>query len=167
MFRYLFLLLAGTLFLAATAPAAHAASLAISCSGDRSFIVQGKAMDGVSGIELHIAYDTASLSTPSVTLGSLTANALLAANTSKPGNIIIAILTTPRAITGGGPVVNINFASRMAIGGITTVSANLIDLDGKPVLLSGFTIDNCAAQASDGFIATPGVPFSQDSSTSV
>jgi hypothetical protein len=59
-------------------------SVTIPPSDSRTYTVQGSNMDGVAGIQLDIAYDTTSLSTPTVTQGTLVAGAILAANISRP-----------------------------------------------------------------------------------
>jgi len=103
-----------------------AASITVSPSGSGDFSVLGEGMNGVAGIEINLGYDSASLATPSVTQGSLVSGALLTANTSIPGTIRIAIIKSSPFI-GSGQIVAISFAVRNGTGGITSISARLID----------------------------------------
>lgn len=107
----------------------------IPSSQGSSFTVQGTSMDGVAGIQLDIAYDSASLSSPSVSQGGLVSGAMLAANTNSPGLIKIAIIST-RTFSGSGTIATISFASRNGAGGITSISASTIDSKGASLATS-------------------------------
>lgn len=165
MSRHILLLIVTLLLLAA--PPVYAASVSVAPVGDSSYSVDGSAMEGVTGIELNISYDSASLAAPNVAQGSLIYGAMLAANTTKPGNIRIAIIST-RAFASSGQIVALNFASRSGTGGITAALVKMIDIKGKPVATSPVTIVNSVPRAEEtnsGMIANAGVPFSQPATT--
>lgn len=137
---------------------ALAASITVIPSGNpASFSIEGTGMDGVSGIQLDIAYDDASLSAPTVTQGGLVAGAMLVANTSRPGIIRIAIVST-RAFSGNGQIATIVFASKKGNGGITSVTSSMIDIKGSAIASSASSI---SSEATPGTTSNPGVPFSQ------
>jgi hypothetical protein len=138
--------------------ACSAANISI-IPGIGSYVVQGTGMDGVAGIQLDISYDASSLATPTVTQGNLVAGAMLAANTSKPGSIKIAIIsTTPFA--GSGQIATISFASKTGNGGITSITSSMIDSKGAALSSTGNNVASTET-ASNGIITNPGVPFSQ------
>jgi hypothetical protein len=138
---------------------ARAATISVVPSGNpASYSVEGSGMDGVAGIQLDITYDTTSLSTPTVTQGALVAGAMLAANTTRPGFIKIAIIST-KAFTGSGPIATISFASKKGSGGITSITSSMIDKNGSSLASAANNAANDPALA--GTITTPGVPFSQ------
>ena len=107
-------------------------TLKIVPTGSSTYSIQANNMDGVAGIELNIAYDAALLANPTVTQGELVSGAMLAANTSKPGIIRIAIIST-RDFSGSGQVASISFSSIAGLGGITSITANIINNMGNPL----------------------------------
>lgn len=110
---------------------APAAIISISSAGNpASFSVEGAGMDGVTGIQLDIAYDAASLNTPTVTQGGLVTGAILVANTSIPGLIKIAVIST-KPFNGSGAIAKITFAK--GSGSIRIASQHLIDSAGSPI----------------------------------
>lgn len=141
---------------------ALAATVTVTASGDTSYSVQGSGMTGVAGIELNINYDATSLSSPNVKpiLGGM-----FAANTSRPGSIKIAIVSTT-AFSGSDSVgiVNITFAGRTGTGGITSASVNMIDTKGAKIAAS-ITVSGTSSSGIPGLSNTPGVPFSQNETT--
>lgn len=106
-----------------------AAIITITPSGSSSYDVIGTGMDGVAGIQVNISYDANSLDKPSVTQGGLISGAMLAANTSLPGMIKVAIIST-RAFSGSGQIASISFASKTGSGGITSITSKMIDING-------------------------------------
>jgi hypothetical protein len=106
-------------------------SLALIPSGNGSYTIQGTNMNGVASIQMSIAYDTSTLGSPSVTLGSLASGALLGVNTTtNPGFITIGIMsTTP--FSGSGPIAVINFATWNAASALPLLSFNLTDINGN------------------------------------
>lgn len=108
------------------------ATLKVTPTGDSSYTVQGVGMDGVAGIQLSISYDSASLADPTVTQGEFIAGAMLASNTSQPGLIKIAIIST-KAFSGSGQIASITFASKNGAGGITSITTSMIDNKGTPL----------------------------------
>jgi hypothetical protein len=140
------------------------ASVNVIPSGGGIFSVLGSAMDGVAGIELTITYDAASLGSPAVTQGGLVSGAMLAANTTIPGSIRIAIIST-KPFSGSGQIASISFARQTGSGGITSVKSNIIDSSGAPVS-SQSDIGGGSPSSGSGLSATAGVPFSQPTATS-
>jgi hypothetical protein len=88
--------------------------------------------------------------------------ALSIANTKLPGNIKIAIVRTD-PFSGSGPIATITFAMQNAGGGMTSVTAKLIDSKGGSIPVQAAIEADAAgiATAGSGLISTPGVPFSQ------
>jgi hypothetical protein len=120
---------------------AVAASVSVSPSGDVSYTIQGSGMDGVAGIQINITYDAASLSMPTIVQGGLVAGAMLAANTSIPGSIKIAIVGT-KAFSGSGAIATISFSSKTGSGGIISANVSMINSAGTAVPASvSFTIE--------------------------
>lgn len=158
-------LLAVALFIGLSTPNLTQAAPSITIEQTGNII--GKELSGVAGIELAIGYDTAQLSTPVVTKGSLIAKAMFVANASSPGTIKIAILSLP-PFSGSGQLASITFGSNPAKGGIKSiVVSSMIDSKGTQIPVQ-FSV---AASASEpaatppesplpALIATPGVPFS-------
>ena len=138
--------------------AVFAASVSIIPSGVATYVIQGAAMDGVAGIDLTLGYDSSTLSNPSVKPGGLISGALLAANTSKSGTIKIGIIST-NAFSGSGPIAVVTFAFQKGAGGLSLVSANLIDSNGA-------TMSAGTGGSDSVFSSTPGVPFSQSTAAS-
>lgn len=139
------------------------ASVTVVPSGGGNFSVQGSAMDGVSGIDLTLTYDTSSLGSPTVTQGSLVSGALLAANTTVSGAIKIAIISSS-PFSGSGEIAKIRFATQSGSGGITSVRTSMIDSSGAAIAsqAGGSGGDSLAG---GGLSTTPGVPFSQPTTT--
>jgi len=142
---------------------AFAANLNIAANGDRSYSVQGSAMDDVAGVQLDIIYDSTSLSSPSVTKGDAVSGAMLAANTNNPGSIRIAIISST-AFSGNGQIATISFAGRTGTGGIISATVNMINSKGATVA-SSVTVAGASSSGIPGLSSTPGVPFSQTNDT--
>lgn len=105
-----------------------AATVSISSSGS-SFTLMGSGMDGASGIQLDLAYDSASLAAPTVTQGTLVSGAIFQANTSRTGSIKIAIISA-NSFPSSGAIATISFASKTGNSGITFVTPPLV-IDSK------------------------------------
>ena len=151
------------LILFSTTSALAAATVSVTSSGDTSYSVQGTGMDGVAGIQLDFNYDASSLSSPAVTKGGLVSGAMLAANTTRPGSIRVAIISTT-AFSGSGQIANVTFAGRTGTGGITSASVNMIDTKGAKITAS-ITVSGTSSSGIPGLSNTPGVPFSQPGET--
>lgn len=135
------------------------ASLTVAPPVGSSFTVQGTGLSDVGGIELNFSYDATLLASPTVTQGTLVSGALMAENSTVAGSIRIAIISaTP--ISGSGPVVIINFSSRNGSAGFTSFNANVIDSKGAQLPVQ-YSINTSTVTTDSGFISTPGVPFSQ------
>lgn len=158
-------LTAAALVLAVSRPssALAAATVTVSPSGESTYTVQGAGMDGVAGIQLDVTYDAKSLSTPTVNKGDVAAGALLAANSSLPGLIKIAIISTS-AFSASGQIASISFASKTGSGGIQSVTAAMYDSSGAalPVIAA---IAGGTTGSTGGLSSTPAVPFTQTTQT--
>lgn len=172
-FRHILLVVALSI---CSASLASGASVTITPAGEASFAVQGDNMNGVSGIELTIGYDTSALTSPSVSWGGLINGALSIANTTVPGTIRIAIIRTS-PFSGSGQIAALSFDARNGSGGITSVSAKMTDINGVNIpaqpaiapaaaaIASSTIAASDTASASPAPVTTPGVPFSQPAAT--
>lgn len=141
-----------------------ASTVSVSPSGAASYVIQGESMDGVSGMELTIRYDASMFQgTPTVKQESLVSGAMLADNTSLPGVIKIAIIST-RPFSGSGPIATITFVSKTAGAPVPVITASMIGSTGYPITTSTGSLSPVAPEtAAPGTITTPGVPFSSPS----
>jgi len=157
-----FLLLLLTLLLT-SAQMALAAAVSINASGNGVFVIEGSGMAAVAGVDLTVSYDATQLASPAVTQGSLISGALMAANTSKPGSIKIAAVST-RPFPASGQIVTITFATHTGTGRIS-VTGSMIDSKGSPVSGGGVAVaadsQTTTPSTSPGFTTTAGIPFSQ------
>ena len=128
---------------------AMAASVAVSTSGNGVYTVQGNSMDNISGIDLTLNYDTGSLSSPSVTLGSLATGAMMAANTTVAGSIRIAIIRL-NAFSGSGPVATIAFATHTGNGTVSIASSSFVNESGSTVAGNSATSTGTTTGATAG-----------------
>lgn len=150
------LLLSALLIMTGTS-IALCASVTVVPSGAGSYSVQGNSLNGVAGIELNLGYDKTSLATPTVTQGSLVSGALMAANTTIPGSIKIAIISTS-PFSGTGEIVRISFATQSGSGGITSVTSSMIDSNGAGIAAPASLSEN--SPSTDSVLSTKaGVPF--------
>lgn len=146
-----------TLFCSASAMAA--ATVSVTASGETSFAIQGAGMDGVAGISLDITYETPSLSSPTVTQGALVSGSMFAANTTRPGSIKIAIISsTP--FSGSGLIATISFATKSGTAGITSTRVSMIDSNGAEVAATA-AVNGTSGSSTTTLSNSPGVPFSQ------
>jgi len=104
----------------------------ISPSSNSEYVVRGDNMDGVAGIDLTISYDNAALSSPTVTQGGFISGAMMATNTTTPGKIKIAIISS-KAISGNGQIATVSFASATGIGNVSITAVNMIDTKGATI----------------------------------
>lgn len=140
---------------------------------EQSGVVNGSGMDGVAGIDLTITYDTAILASPSVSKGNLVSVGMLTANTTSPGLIRIAILST-KPFSGTGQIATVVFASNSGNGGIKSATASIIDVKGNhmPVqtLVGTSTTGSITSTSNESpvsaIITTPGIPFSSTPTSS-
>lgn len=106
-----------------------AASISVSSAGANTYVVQGEEMNGVSGIQLTLGYDSPALAFPTVTQGNLVTGALLTTNTTLPGTIRIAIVKAS-PLFGSGRIATVSFGTFDGMGGITSITARLVDTNG-------------------------------------
>jgi hypothetical protein len=153
------------LMILSCASLALGASVTVIPSSSGNYSVQGDTMNGVAGIQLDIAYDAASLASPTVSKSALVGNAMFAVNTSIPGLIKLAIVSTS-PFTGSGSIATISFASQSGTGGVTSVKSTMIDNSGAAVA-SQASIAESSISTSSGLSSTAGLPFTQPNSTAV
>lgn len=108
-------------------------AISISPISSSEYVLRGDNMDGVAGIDLTIDYDNATLSSPTVAQGELISGAMMATNTTIPGKIRIAIVST-RPLAGNGLIATVSFAAITGIGDISITSINMIDTKGASIL---------------------------------
>lgn len=121
-----------TLVQASTGKVVASATVSIAPADGLSYSIMGTNLDNVAGMQLDITYDSTSLSSPTVTQGPLVAGALFQANTSRPGVIKIAVIST-QAFPVNGQIATISFASRTGNGGITFNTISMINSQGTPL----------------------------------
>lgn len=149
-----------------SAQATFAASVTITPAAAGTFSIHGDAMDGVAGIDMTISYDSASLSSPTVSQGGLVAGALMAVNTNNPGAIKIAIIST-KAFSGSGQIATVTFATQNGTGAITSASVNLINNKGRAIAAQvSVSGGNATATTTADLNATAGEQPSQPDSGS-
>lgn len=134
-------LTAASMATALSAAPTSSASIAIIPSGNGAYTVQGTNMSGIGGVQMTIAYDTATLGSPSLTLGSLASGAMLIADTTtKPGSITIGIISAS-GFAGTGPIAVVNFASWNGTSAVPTFQRyGLSDVNSN--MLSTFDINH-------------------------
>ena len=116
---------------------AFAASVTVVPTGNpSSYSVEGIGLDGVSGIQINIAYDPASLGAPSITKTGLASGAQFAETHAIPGLIKIAVINST-VLSGSGPIAALSFASKRGNGGILSVTYNMLN-DSSLSLASNF-----------------------------
>lgn len=87
---------------------AAASSITIEAAGTAAYSVKATDLQESAGMDLSIAYDTATLKDPKVSSGSQISGALMVANAATPGFIRIGI-ATGGVIKGTGELVSITF----------------------------------------------------------
>ncbi len=85
-----------------------AAAVTLSPSGGGTYLLAGQALQNVSGLDITITYDAASLGNPRVMSDGLLNGALLMANTTTPGTIRLAAVTSS-SVQGSGLLATISF----------------------------------------------------------
>jgi hypothetical protein len=108
------------------------AVLTIPSSGTGTIAVQGTGLDKVASIDMQIAYNPATMTNLRVSPGGLIAGALLSANTSQTGTILISVVRKfPMSLSGSGLIAQISFDSPGGSSAtITNFNAKLLGLSG-------------------------------------
>jgi len=115
---------------------AQAAKLILTNAGSGVYIIQGIEMDGVSGVDLTVTYDSSSLSNPTVTQGALISGGLMSYNAGTTGKIRIVAVTSS-TYKGSGVVATLAFTRNMKVAAKTPLlTANAIDMNTKSVDIS-------------------------------
>lgn len=145
-----------------SATLALGASVTVSSTGSGSFVIQGENLNGVAGIDLNLGYDSLVLANPTVSWGSIVSGALSVANTSNPGSIRIAIIRTD-PFSGSGPIATLSFAKQYNSGGLTSISAKLIDSKGANIATQASIAPGASGTQTvdSGLVTAAGIPFSQ------
>ncbi len=89
----------------------------------------------LGGVDLVVGYDPAVLRFVSAAPGSLADRPRIQANESVPGTVLVSV-TSPRPVTGDGPLVALTFAAIGSAGARSTVALearNAVTVDGDPV----------------------------------
>lgn len=124
-------------------PAAALAASALSISSpykDGVFVLRGEGLKNVSGMEVIVSYDAATLANPRVELGSLVRGMVAAVNSSNP--MKLAVLSGNKSISGDGTIATITFdRTGAAPGKITSLKGDLRDLQGQKVAAHSFVVD--------------------------
>ena len=108
-------------------------SVAITAAGNGVFVVKGNNLEKVGGIDLTVTYDNSNLASPTVTQGGLIAGAMMMPNTSLPGAVRIAVISTS-GISGDGEIATITFAVATEVGTVSLASLKMINVNGRQIL---------------------------------
>ena len=135
-------------------PALAVSVVSISSGGGGVFLLQGIGIEGASAFELTVDYDTATLSNPRITEGSLIAGAMTAINPYVPGIIrIVAIRIAP--VQGSGVIATIAFDRTGASPGkINSLNVRLANSTGSPLSAQAQIINPPDSSTGSG-AATP------------
>jgi hypothetical protein len=131
-------------------------------AGAGSFFIQGAPVEGAGAIEITLAYDAALLGNPQVIAGPLISGAMMAANSTIPGIVRVAIIhTTP--ISGSGNIATLTFERHnIDIGQINSLHARLTGANGAA--LAVVTHISSVPQSPNDAVLTP-LPFTPTSTT--
>ena len=115
------------------------AILSVSRSGNGQFIVQGKGLEGVAGMEVVIQYDKKALANPTVEQGGLISGSLMVTNTKEAGKVRIATIDAyPQTHSGTGTIATISFDNAGTAPGSMTINATLVDVKGASLPAQAF-----------------------------
>lgn len=124
------------------APLVAAPFLSIaSPSADGVFVLRGEQMTGVAGLDIAVAYDMNTLSSPRITMGSLVGGML---NSSNPINPIRLAIVGSKALTAPSGVIATIAFERVgdSNGVITSLTASMIDEKGNKLPIAPTAIQN-------------------------
>jgi len=137
--RLLITMLIFTLLVCSALPVFAAGGVSVTPSGNGIYTVQGSGFSGVSGVDMVITYDRATLSNPKVTQGSLMAGAMMIANTNVSGSIRLGLVHAS-GVSGSGPIATISFTlAGRSPGRVQVASVKLIDASGREI---GASVDS-------------------------
>ena len=142
-----------------------AASVTVISTGGNSYAVQGADMGGVARIDLSISYDASSLTSPSVIQGNLVKGAMFLANANIPGTIKVVIITTT-PFKENGQIASISFGSQTGSGGVTGVTANLINIKGAKMPVQASVAASSATPPTTAQNASASRPITTSGSSS-
>jgi hypothetical protein len=130
-------------------PVLAAGVVSVTPSGNGIYTVNGSGFSGVSGVDMVITYDTATLSNPKVTQGSLMAGSMMIANTNVAGSIRLGLVHAS-GVSGSGPIATVNFTVRSGSSPArvpVVASVKLIDASGRDI---GASADSSTSSGSGG-----------------
>jgi hypothetical protein len=107
-------------------------SVTVIPSSAGEFIIQGNNVDDIAGFDLTISYDSATLSSPTVTKSGDNSDAMMAANTNTPGTIRFVMIST-KPFSGTVPLAKVSFAKVTGQGGISITSVSMVNNKGEIV----------------------------------
>lgn len=111
-----------------------APSLAISSGDGSTFTISASGVKGMSGLQFSVAYDSSSLSQPSVVQGEVIAGALGAVN--KESNPIKGGFVTTSGFVKDGTVASITFKRLGSSSGTVSVSGAVVTADSRTVTMA-------------------------------
>jgi hypothetical protein len=130
--KLLLILMAVAILVGCLSASSGAAVITAASAGNGKFELRAIDFDGVSGLDITLNYDTASLSNPRILEGGLISGSMIESNTRTPGRIKIAVITTKK-ISGSGLIASLVFSrSGNLQGRITSMKASAFALDGTP-----------------------------------
>jgi hypothetical protein len=109
------------ILLAVLAGSCLASTVTLTPSGSGVFVLEGKALQDVSGLDIALSYDPAVLRSPRVDQGGLISGALMMSNTDDPGIIRIAAVRQG-PVNGSGTIARITFTAATGQGGDGAIS---------------------------------------------
>lgn len=119
--------------LMAQATLAHgAATFTLTPIGNGQYALKGTGLTGVAGVDVHIQYDTSTLSNPRIVQGSLVAGSQMVTNTSEPGQVHIATIDAyPKVETRDGTIAVLSFdGAASSSGSAPLLSVRAVDVKG-------------------------------------
>lgn len=113
-------------------PSNKGASVSVIPSSAGEFIIQGNNVDNIAGFDLTISYDSATLSSPTVTKSGDNSDVMMAANTNTPGTIRFVMISM-KPFSGTVPLAKVSFAKVAGQGGISITSVSMVNSKGEMV----------------------------------
>jgi len=154
--RYLVVALSLTLSLGFANQCFGASTLVINPAGDGIFTLQGVGVENAAAMDITVAYDASTLSSPRITQGAMISGAMVVVNDTVPGAVRMGIIrTTP--FNGTGTIATLAFNRKGdGPGNILAVKASMSNLSGKPLAVQSQVVKQPDAVANDsGAVSSP------------
>jgi len=113
-------------------PSRTGATVTVIPSGNGEYIIQGSSVDDIAGFDLTLTYDSAALSTPTVTKITDNSAAMMVANTNTAGTIRFVMIST-KPFSGTVQLAKVSFAKAAGPGGISITSVSMVNSKGAMV----------------------------------